>query len=283
MIGGDVEQIKKLRLTCRRFCVTSSHLLMFYAKVDMTSQSLAHLDEVSRHPTISKGIRAVKICLGRHFDPDIARDTRAFALYQGTKLRNYLDSWEMSIQHRYPLGEISRDALQRAIDRGTIIADSFDEAAQHGLNETCPEHVLLRAAQECYRQHHETQLLLQKGPFAQAIISAMMRMPTATWLSIQDEDIRAISGPDWESDIIYPENLEDVDTLRLKLEAPSFSWGMARYRGLRSPPVDVIPSILLSIGEAGIHLTGLDIDVPLPDNLSSFSRDQVEPSKMQVS
>lgn len=283
MIGGDAEQIKKLRLTCRRFCVTSSHLLMFYVKVDMTSQSLAHLDEVSRHSTISKGIRAVKICLGRHFDHDIACDTRAFALYQGTKLRNYLDSWEMSIQNRYPHGEVSRDVLQRAIHRGTIIADSFDEAAQHGLNETCPEHVLLRAAQECYRQHHETQLLLQHGPFAQATFSAMMRMPTATWLSIQDGDIRAISGPDWESDIIYPENLENVDTLRLKLEAPSFSWSMARYRGLRSPPVDVIPSILLSIGEAGIRLTGLDIDVPLPDNLSSFSRDQVTPSKMQAS
>ena len=48
--GGNVEQVKKLRLTCKRFCENSSHLLMFYVKVEMTSESLAHLDEVSRHP-----------------------------------------------------------------------------------------------------------------------------------------------------------------------------------------------------------------------------------------
>lgn len=282
MNGGDVEQVKKLRLTCRHFCATSSHLLMFYVNVGMNSQSLAHLDEVSRHPTISKGIRAIKICLGRHFNSNISNDIQAFAHYQATKLRNHICNWRFSVQQRYTLGE-SSDVLKRAIDRGTILADSFDEVARHGLNEIRPEHVLLRMAQEGYRQHYESQLLLQHGPFAQAIVSAMMRMPTATGLSIQDEDIRAISGPAWESETIYPENMEDLDTLRLKLQSPSFSWDMARYSGLISPPVDVIPSILLSIGEAGIHLTGLDIDAPLPNDLSSFSRDQVETSKMHVS
>lgn len=284
MNGGDVKQVKKLRLTCRRFCATSSHLLMFYVNVDMNSQSLAHLDEVSRHPTISKGIRAIKICLGRHFDSNISNDIQAFARYQATKLRNHICNWKFSVLHRSTLGG-SSDVLKRAIDRGIILADSFDEVARHGLNETCPEHVLLRMAQEGYRQHYESQLLLQHGHFAQAIVSAMMRMPTATWLSIEDEDedIRAISGTAWESEPICPKNMEDLDTLRLKLQSPSFSWKMARYSGLSSPPVDVIPSILLSIGEAGIRLTGLDIDVPLPNDLSSFSRDQIETSKMHVS
>ncbi|KAG6367559.1 hypothetical protein INS49_001752 [Diaporthe citri] len=283
------DEIRNLKiLQSRRFCATSSHLLMIHVKVDMTPQSLARLDRISRHSTISKGIRAIKICLGRHFDPDISNDIQAFARYQGTRMRGYINFWELSVQHRHLLGTMSRgnmsmEALQRAIERGTILADSFDEATRRGLDETCPEHVLLRVAQECYRQHYESQLLLQHGPFVQDIVSAMMRMPTAIWLSIQDEDIGPVSGPDWESEIIDPEDMEDLDTLRLKLQAPSFSWSTARYCGLGSPPVDVIPNIFLSIGEAGIRLTGLDIDVPLPDNLSSFSRDQVETSKMQAS
>lgn len=40
---GDVKQVKNLRLTCRRFCDASSHLLMYYVKVEMTPQSIAYL------------------------------------------------------------------------------------------------------------------------------------------------------------------------------------------------------------------------------------------------
>lgn len=282
MSGGDVEQIKELRLTCRRFCENSSHLLMFYVKADMTPQSLARLDQISRHPTISKGIRAVKLCLGRHFDSEIAHDVRAFARYQATKLRSYVGNWDLSV--RQPLGfeRTPTEVFQRAIVRATPIAESFEEAAQHGLDETCPEHVLLRQAHEGYKQLYKAQLLLQRGPFAQAIVSSMTRMPTATWLSIQDEDPRATYGPNRISHIIFPEDLEDTETLRTKLQAYSTSWDIARYYGLGSPPIDVIPSILSSIGEAGIRLSGMDIRVPLPNNLSSFSTDTVEPSKLQA-
>lgn len=279
----DVEQIKNLRLTCSHFCATSSHLLMSYVTVDMTAQSLAHLDRVSQHPTISKGIRTIKICLGRHFDRDVANDFGAFARYQGTKLRNCIESWQWSVQNRFFSKNLSREVFQKAIGRGFAVADSFDEAVRHGLDETCPEHVLLRTAQECYRQQYESQLVLQRGTFAQAIVSAMMQMPAATCLSIQAEDKRAISSSEWNFTNINPEDLDDLETLRLKLQAPSLSWSMASCYELRSPPVDMIPSILSSVREAGICLVGLDIDVPTPEDLSSFSRDQLEPSKSQAS
>lgn len=276
----NVEQIKNLRLTCSQFCATSSHLLMSDITVDMTAQSLAHLDRVSRHPTISKGIRTIRICLGRHFDRDVANDFEAFARYQGAKLRNCIDSWQWSVRNGFFFRHLSREALQNAVDRGVAIADSFDEAVRHGLDETCPEHVLLRTAQECYRQQYESQLLLQRGDFAQAIVAAMMQMPAATCLSIQDEDNRAISSSERNID---PEDLDDLETLRLKLQAPSLSWNMASCYWLGSPPVDMIPSILSSVGEAGICLARLDIDVPTPEDLSTFSRDQLEPSKLQAS
>lgn len=40
---GDIELVKNLRLTCKRFCDTSSHLLKYYVKVEMTPQSIAYL------------------------------------------------------------------------------------------------------------------------------------------------------------------------------------------------------------------------------------------------
>lgn len=282
--SGNVEQIKKLRLTCKRFCATSSHLLMLTVTVSMNAQSLAHLDRVSRHPTISKGIRTIKICLGDHFDRDVANDVGAFARYQGTKLRNCIDHWQWNVQNGlFFFRHLSREFLQKAIGRAVAIADSFDEAVRHGLDETCSEHVLLRTAQECYRQQYESQLLLQRGHFVQAIVSAMMQMPAATCLSIQDGDNRAISSSEWNSTNINPEDLDDLETLRLKLQAPSLSWFKASCYELGSPPVDMVPSILSSVGEAGISLAVLDIDVPTPDDLSSFSTDQLEPSKSQAS
>jgi len=281
---GDVAQVKNLRLTCRRFCDNSSHLLMVYVKVAMTPQSLARLDEVSRHPTISKGIRAIKIPLGRHFDAGIVHDIRAFAHYQASRLRGKIETWERNVEHPMLMSfdDTPIEVYERAIDRAIVIAESWEDAAQNGLNENCPEHVLLNKAQEQYQRCYESQVLLQRGAFAQAVVNAMTRMPTATWLSIVDEDIRSWRGPERKLENVFPEDLEDPDSLQLKLQAPVFSWAMARYQGLMSPPIDMIPSILLSIGNAGICLKGIDILIPPPIDLSSFSTTEIEHPKLRA-
>lgn len=249
--GVDVEQVKKLRLTCRRFCATSSHLLMLYVKVDLTPESLAHLNRVSQHPTISKGIRVVKICVGRHFDSEISHDVRAFASYQGNKLRNSIRIWELIIEYPPVCERKPNEVYQKAIDRAIPIAESFEEAAQNGLDENCPEHVLLGKAQECYRQHYKFQELIHRGAFAQAIVSAMLRMPTARWLSIEETDTRPMSGLDREARIIFPEDLEDLSKLQSKLQAPEFSWRIAGYNGLGPPPVDLIQQCWTRVNERG--------------------------------
>lgn len=273
----DIRQVKKLRLTCRRFCATSSHLLMLYVQVDMSPKSLARLDEVSRHPTISKGIRRVEICLGRHFDADIAYDLRAFARYQGARLRREIGWMEIRVQGpSFPLDPLENPAkLVQSIARAILVAESFEAADQTGLNENCPEHVLLREAHDSYRQQYEAQLLLQRGPFAQAVVSAMKRMPTAKWLSIKDDFIRVKYGTDLLDESIFEGDLESSDTLRPKLQAPSL-WRMA-------PPIDAIFSILVSIGKAGICSNGLQIDVPWPETLTSFATAQAELLKRQTS
>lgn len=278
----NVEQVKQLRLTCRRFCANSSHLLKRHVKVEMTPKSLARLDEISRHPTISKGIRCIEICIGRHFDAEIAYDFRAFARFQGDNMRREIANWERDTRNRiFPVENPAE--LVQSIHRAIILAESFEEAAQNELNDNCPEHVLLREAQDCYRQRYESQLLLQRGPFAQAIVSAMMRMPTAKWLSIEDDHIRGKTGTYPLGDFMDSKDLESLETLRSKLTAPSSSWEWAGHCGLMSPPIDVIPSILLSIAKAEISLNGLQINVPWADNVSSFATAQTNLLKLHAS
>lgn len=55
---SDIASVKNTRLTCRRFCNTSSHLLLRYLVVEMNPASLAHLDKVSRHPPSQKAFEA---------------------------------------------------------------------------------------------------------------------------------------------------------------------------------------------------------------------------------
>lgn len=83
--GGDVEQVTKLRLTCRRFCENSSHLLMYFVKVAMTPLSIAHLTDVSRNQ-ISKGIRCVKISLGR-VDSNTGYSKRGWEIFRQQPLQ----------------------------------------------------------------------------------------------------------------------------------------------------------------------------------------------------
>lgn len=69
---GCVENIRNTRLTCRRFCNTSSHLLVRHVDVTMNPSSIAHLEEVARHPLISYGVQAVRVHLN-YFSAELAR------------------------------------------------------------------------------------------------------------------------------------------------------------------------------------------------------------------
>ncbi|KAF7904345.1 hypothetical protein EAF00_001679 [Botryotinia globosa] len=64
----SVKTIQKMRLICRRVCDISSRFLLPTVRVELSAQSLARLDMISRHPTIGKGVRTVRVnarCLHR--------------------------------------------------------------------------------------------------------------------------------------------------------------------------------------------------------------------------
>lgn len=280
---GNVAQVKNLRLTCRRFCDHSSHLLKYHVAIGITPQSLAHLEEVSRHPTISKGIRLVRIYLGRHFDAGIAQDFQAFAGYQASRMRDEIEKWEMVINRpEWHNENVSAGVYQQAIGRATPLVESWEDAARNGVNENHPKHVRLKDAHERYQNCYESQMCLQRGVFAEAVAHAMARMPTATWLEIDDENPRSLFDSERMYTCITFSDLEDPHSMQLILQAPTFSWSLGRQEGLRSPPVEIIPTLLSSIGEAGIRLQGVDIRTPLPDDLASLSVTEANESKLRA-
>jgi hypothetical protein len=278
--GANIEQIKSLRQTCRRFCETSSHLLLRYIKVHIRQPSIAHLEEVSRHPTISKGIRAIQVILC-FYDSVLASNLRAFATYQVSRLRSSIESWELAIEHLSDIDQTPKEVYQTAIAKALSIARSWEDAAIHGIWDDCADHVILRRAQERYKQYYEDQKILLQGSFVQAIASAMARMPTATWLETYDYDYRKPREETFKT-IIFPTDIMEHELLLEKLIAPMANWEDARVHGLGQPPAEVIPKLLLTIHEEGVRLTGLTIWTPPPEDLSLLLSNSDENSKIQA-
>ncbi|KAK0639498.1 hypothetical protein B0T16DRAFT_518376 [Cercophora newfieldiana] len=60
----DIEDIKNCRLVCQKFRDLGAEMLVRIVTVDIRGRSLNRLAEISRHPTIRRGVRAVRVALG---------------------------------------------------------------------------------------------------------------------------------------------------------------------------------------------------------------------------
>ena len=145
--GGDVGQVKALRQVCRCFCDTSSHLLLCYVKVDITRPSIMHLEEVSRQPVISKGIRAIQVNL-KFYDSVLASDIHAFAAYQASRLRSSISSWQLAMDHLLNVTKVPREVYATAIAKASPIAESWEDTAVYNSRKESINYNLLHKAHE---------------------------------------------------------------------------------------------------------------------------------------
>src|SRR5215471_11694994 len=74
------EELKALRLTSKRLEAISAPLLAKVVFVYISSDSLARLEDISRHPVFSKSIRTVQISLS-FYDATLANDFTLFAVH----------------------------------------------------------------------------------------------------------------------------------------------------------------------------------------------------------
>lgn len=238
----DSADIRNIRLTCRRFCSTSSHLLLDCLDVCLTAASLARAQEISCHPTISKGIRVLHISLRCN------RRLPSFLGYlsSATKyLLKNLSRVDWDPQNVFENGNFTSLAEVQAIlgERERL----FRSWSQYSVEQRCSTHQqsldveVLQRGYEKYQMAYEWQRRAVKDrTFAQAIAAAVGRMSRATRLLF-------------------------TNRFRYRERSPGFHANMWRHHTSASDILDdrMMLSIGVSLGPEVITPTELAVQVPL--------------------
>lgn len=277
----DVATIKNIRLTCRRFSRTASHLLLAYVDVCLSPSSLAHLKEVSLHPVISRGISALRIHASI-YSSQLAHVLGHFAQLATEKLADFADYHERLLL-RMRSGEEERMAgyctpveVKKAAQQARRIISSWEqhwhadsqEIADAAEGEQWPSDVsALQRIHKAYAQRYEEQQSVMKdGLFIREVAAAMARMPKALRLCITDSRIQTY--PDLGE---FKTNFELADNPELFLRErmlDSIAWFTAMEDFTEDPPTDLLFRLPLAIFAEGVSLFHLDIGVEPPRDLS---------------
>ncbi|KAG7286696.1 hypothetical protein NEMBOFW57_009007 [Staphylotrichum longicolle] len=258
------QDIKNARLVCRRFCDISSQLLVRFVRVDLNELSLARLDEIARHPIISKGVRLVKIIL--HFYNRQFEHRNAFIAYHADMVEEHVPliktfrAWKHGLSDQV-VASMSAERKALADDLHWLIdADPHDDGAWTEDKHACRlrveqihrEYLGLRAAQ---------QSLVRSGKFSQVLGSAIARMPGARRLGFADvgytiQKVHRLSEP----------GTELWSGLRHVMLQPMGCDEVARH-GLELPDYGCIAGMIDAVRSAGGFLNGTHIYLTQPGSL----------------
>ncbi|KAK3902914.1 hypothetical protein C8A05DRAFT_15096 [Staphylotrichum tortipilum] len=265
--------IRSIRLVCRRFSELAAGLLVRLVRVYPTGESLARFDAISRHPTISKGIRGVLVVL--HFYHPQYEDFESFAEFHSYDIYDHRKRFETDTDRRYMSDEemetgsmYDYEDKTELIERAEIVRkilallpDTTDECE----GEERLEHMrrlqvdelhrprILQIHEEFQRRFQEAEHLVDSGAFAQTVGAAMARLPGPLELGFGDADfvrprqLMVDYGDDiW--DAVHRHMLQPITALHcniLKLDA--FSYGL-------------VPGVIAAAARAGASPCALRLD-----------------------
>jgi len=272
-----VSEVKNLRLTCRRFCSTSSHLLVHFLRVEMDSSSLSCLEEISCHPTIAKGVAAVRVILS-FYDSVMADDIWAFADYSMEKLRETTEFFEriVSVDYETKVLHAPEETVLETIDKFKAVLESWeafiDGTPDDPANvEDLSYRMVIRKAHEEYRRRFaEQQRMREDGTFLQTVAAVMARMPRATRLEVRDNESACYGKRPY-----FFEQAKDNEALGRGLVF-SIGWEEARVYNLGQPPAEILVKLPLAVHKAGVLLTGLSIELSIPEDFEAFAPSEQE-------
>lgn len=250
----SVADVKNLRLTCWRFHDLSSCLLLHFVRVSLESSSLSHIDEVSRHQTISKGVRGIRIVLD-FYESSLASNIMIFAAYHATELLEETEHWASpDVWKTLELSE--RDSIEKA----EAIADSWSGLAK-GLPDNPDQEADTQYRMLIHRAHREYQLrfaeqekLRSEGTFVEAVATILKRMPTVNRLDFRDQEALSCR----RRHPSYIKQVNDSDLLVQILLRP-ISWTEANYYPLGVPPADLLVKLLCATHKSGSLITSIEI------------------------
>ncbi|KAK2615304.1 hypothetical protein N8I77_002069 [Diaporthe amygdali] len=266
--------IKRLRLSSRRLNETSSHLLLHTFYVSPNPKSLERLDEMSRHPAISKGLRRLIVSVDS-YNVDIARSVGLFTIACIQELDRLRDVMPRDSPRFREFAEIRRswvaftESLTEDYDDGTHINVHHVNALYNG-----------------YLRYHnlfqEQQAVFRRDSFPQAIASAIGRMNRLDDLVIKD---RSHSCDDSElSSARSRHRLANlaIDPIALveDMMLHTVCWQKARVIGIDNPLTKLLYEIPLAIHQAGSSLAHLKFDLT-PPHIFELSLDSDRMSQLE--
>jgi hypothetical protein len=270
---NGLKDIKNIRLTCQRFCNTSSHLLLRHIDVTMRPSSLTRLKEVACHPLLSKGVQAVRVHLN-YFSASLATDIFHFATLAIMHLEHSLEFFKGLLRRNLDekLFNMPREEIGPAIDKGALILEEWSEFLNvlrdsdedpdvfKGGIANSREVAGLVSAHEIYRQQYLAQeSVLKDGTFLQVIVTAMSKMPTAKRLFVGDlfsdfEDGR------YEYVKPFVDAVEDPESLAASRTVMSLDWAAARSNGLDDQPKEIFLQLMMAVFDIDIQINYLCIN-----------------------
>ncbi|KAK4034729.1 hypothetical protein C8A01DRAFT_18517 [Parachaetomium inaequale] len=261
--GAGRRDIKNTRLVCRRFCDMSSQLLVRLVRVGFNEPSLARLDEISRHPTIAKGVRVVRVVL--HFHSFTHTDIEWLIAHHADDIEEQVDMfdraklWDYSIP-KQTVSELSANLRNVASELTRLVSADpghggyceGDEGLRARLEETHDQYLALLEKQES---------LITSGEFARLVGSAIARMPGARKLDFDDADFESLGAL---RRLMTP-GVDVWDALHGLMLEPKTGYHVAEHH-LALPSYQCIVDVIDAVRSAGTLLNSIDI------KLSSLGR-----------
>ncbi|KAG7293516.1 hypothetical protein NEMBOFW57_003568 [Staphylotrichum longicolle] len=292
--------IGALRLVCRLFSELAAPLLFPTLALQVTQSSLDLAEKIAKNPAIAAGVRGIRLYLGyrpTRYSDSLAQywDMRLSTLQRLERYHNYCyEPYEWRCSASWGEDEEDEDEakLRQAMEKCGRVRGAWREYVESALNDgeeadRAPlseyQEIFQRGYSEFCRLHREQRRLLQHGTFADALATAVARMPNASsvaFFDTSDSDGTTMTHAELESRI-----LGDNETLYQFLVSP-LNWDTIEKRDsgvgqgvLNHTPelecVRLLWELPIALHRAGAGLTELWIN-SFPQHDGNFSALQAQ-------
>ena len=273
--GTGERQIMNVRLSCRRFCSASSHLLIRYARVEMNLASLSRLEELSRHPLLREGVRAVLFNLC-YYSSVLALDIREFAGYVLQKFRIQHDN---QLETSSPADAMSDEAFPENAKHARTIIDSWqlfvDDVKSDDPEMLKRQLVLWKAHAEYQQRYFQQQRLRISGTFLRSVSTIISALPNATEFRVHDDGFRmSMRG------LVPFSQIHDEQALVDGMLLPH-AWEKDTHF-LDDPPFQVLFRLPGFLHRAGVTINAIEYELVIEDQDQDSAVEQDLPSEKDL-
>lgn len=282
--GWDFRDLRNVRLASKRLANGVAPVLFRRLKVNISLESLARLEEISRHPVIGPCIQLIEFNLS-YYDPLVAREFSAFARLRKTQPWRLYRALEAGLGTvPFPRNvEIYQDKMMythNAITEWTAVA----EGNYNRSKLTRSQELLLKSYKAYQILCHDQELARMDNEHLSRMEAALRRLPRLREIELSDAsrrvlphrlipELKPVEGNEtsfediWLSDSALFAYCLDTSRWRPESDAPA---------GTR-PPFDLLSDIFSVLKKSGVFPTRFQISVSSPHDLRCFkmSSDQL--------